>query len=1310
MGLSAVLAVVISGTNALPAQASPQRASSGAPTVVAVVDDPPQDPVGPVVGAEPATEPVLVEELSGGGTTTYQLPDGSFSSQITAITPEEQAVENENAPAQRGAGDGVSALSVGLGSTTMWCTLREAAPTTTSCDPSTLTVGRDTGGQSRRLALYFPIPDFLEDGAKVTEAYTSFTSTGSTGGSGALLKALPLSETWNTNVTWNRKGATTNWTTPGGTLVPTLKYRDVYASSTYTETGGVGSWKGYTTALVQAWINEDLDNNGVVITETGTGAANVISVNGSSAAYADRPSLTIDWVYPARGAESGSTVFSQNISDRAAVSYNPASRAAWLTSTDLSIAGVGPTMTFGHVIRLLDDTTLTDTIMTSEALAKGLVKRGGGTWNLNMTDGSTWVWTGNGDYKGAGTNASLKDGTGTDKVVEFNSGVKHTYELVDGLYRLATIKDKSGNASTFAYTSATSQAVSKVTNASGRWVEFTYTSGYLTSMTDNSGRTVSYTWAGPDLASVTDADSKTTTYARSAPDPTTWPTTITSPSGYITQVWTEPSTFSGNGLGVGTLTFGQGTAEQSMWTATFPTTSTTVLKDPLLHKTTYTFDKQARITEVKDHLNHTRSNTWTANNDPQERTDALGAISEYTYDTQNAIKSITSPAIGGSGVNTPKTTFTYEASNGTSRDYRPKTVTDPQNKTSTNAYNLNGMPTTTTSPTSGTGTATVENRYQGDTGVPSCGGKTGQLCQAVDGNGNATKFTYNSVGDLIKTTPPAPAGESTMTYDSLGRLASKTDGKGSTLYYTYDPMDRITKISTTATTCPGASCMTYTYNAEGWLTGRVDPSGTTTYTYDAQGRPLTKNTPTGNSTATYDTAGNLLTHTDPGGTVGYVYDTVNRLVRLVESDGSCPALPTVPTSANSTLCTMFTYDNNDRRTKTTFPNGQTIDYVYNSSGQYTRITAKNGTTVLTDRTYNYLIPGGTKEGVLVQKMVEDPSLSSASTLDYTYDGMSRLVQAKRTTGSTVNTINIGWDDAGNRTSITVPTGTQYARYNKANQLCFTRTTTVTTNVDCGTTPTGATGYAYDGAGNQTTFGGGTNAYNAHNQNSTANNGTTAVNFTYADVRNNERTKSGTTTFANTILGMTSQTTGTANARFIREPNGNLFQMRTPACRCYYTTDNLGSVILMTNVLGNVLGKYTYTAFGATNASSGTEANNNPYRYATGYTDTHTGLTKIGARYYDPTQGRFTQPDPSGQEANPYLYAGGNPTTYNDPSGLGIPFWEAAAAGIIGGIVGAAVGVFTEDPFLGFAAGAAAFESTVAVVEGGEFGDVIAPWY
>ncbi|GHH55407.1 RHS repeat-associated protein [Streptomyces candidus] len=58
----------------------------------------------------------------------------------------------------------------------------------------------------------------------------------------------------------------------------------------------------------------------------------------------------------------------------------------------------------------------------------------------------------------------------------------------------------------------------------------------------------------------------------------------------------------------------------------------------------------------------------------------------------------------------------------------------------------------------------------------------------------------------------------------------------------------------------------------------------------------------------------------------------------------------------------------------------------------------------------------------------------------------------------------------------------------------------------------------------------------------------------------------------------------------------------------------------------------------------------PYRFAGGYQDP-TGLYHLKARYYDPRIGRFTSPDPSGQEQNPYLYAEGDPVNKIDPSGL-----------------------------------------------------------
>ncbi|MFD8722591.1 ricin-type beta-trefoil lectin domain protein [Streptomyces sp. NPDC059629] len=59
------------------------------------------------------------------------------------------------------------------------------------------------------------------------------------------------------------------------------------------------------------------------------------------------------------------------------------------------------------------------------------------------------------------------------------------------------------------------------------------------------------------------------------------------------------------------------------------------------------------------------------------------------------------------------------------------------------------------------------------------------------------------------------------------------------------------------------------------------------------------------------------------------------------------------------------------------------------------------------------------------------------------------------------------------------------------------------------------------------------------------------------------------------------------------------------------------------------------------------------------TDATTGLDLLGARNYDPAQGRFLTPDPLFEAGDPnqmggYTYAGDNPSTKSDPSGLFVP--------------------------------------------------------
>ncbi|MET9987726.1 RHS repeat-associated core domain-containing protein, partial [Streptomyces rochei] len=117
----------------------------------------------------------------------------------------------------------------------------------------------------------------------------------------------------------------------------------------------------------------------------------------------------------------------------------------------------------------------------------------------------------------------------------------------------------------------------------------------------------------------------------------------------------------------------------------------------------------------------------------------------------------------------------------------------------------------------------------------------------------------------------------------------------------------------------------------------------------------------------------------------------------------------------------------------------------------------------------------------------------------------------------------------------------------------------------------------------------------------------------------------------------------------REPAGTLNSMTTGGKSYYYLTDATGNVLGLADDTGKRTHTYTYGPTGLPRTTP-TEAVPQPYRYAGAYADP-TGLYKMGHRYYDPAFGRFTQPDPSGQEKNAYLYAGGDPVNNTDPSGL-----------------------------------------------------------
>ena len=87
-------------------------------------------------------------------------------------------------------------------------------------------------------------------------------------------------------------------------------------------------------------------------------------------------------------------------------------------------------------------------------------------------------------------------------------------------------------------------------------------------------------------------------------------------------------------------------------------------------------------------------------------------------------------------------------------------------------------------------------------------------------------------------------------------------------------------------------------------------------------------------------------------------------------------------------------------------------------------------------------------------------------------------------------------------------------------------------------------------------------------------------------------------------------------------------MTTGGASQYYLTDVQGSVIGLVDASGKRTATYSYGPYGEARTTTGT---NQPYRYTGTYLDP-SGLYKMGARYYDPQLGRFTQPDPPARKA------------------------------------------------------------------------------
>ncbi|WP_226486531.1 RHS repeat-associated core domain-containing protein [Streptomyces parvulus] len=902
-----------------------------------------------------------------------------------------------------------------------------------------------------------------------------------------------------------------------------------------------------------------------------------------------------------------SEFFEAPLSDSVGAQVNYGNGNLLLSVNAFDVADAGPGLSLGHAYNGLNTswkaTTGSDYLVHEPNTTSVYVQGPSSTIAVFERDGSKF--TPAPGYKQDLTQSSDKK---SYTLTSRKNGQKTTFSRsgTTGDARVSKVEDKNGNATTVSYSGA---FTSKITAASGRTLTFDNDGRQITKVTDNTGRYASYTWSGNDLKTFTDTDGKTTVFDY---DTSHRVTKVTTAEGRETRFTWNTNLLASITRVVDKAT-GAGATTAFRYILPQPGSEgegVARVTDPRGKHTEKTVDARWRVKKTTDPLGHERSRTWGPDNNVTSAVDGMGVGStpgntvKFDYDDSFNPKTATQPTGAQSTM-----AWTQKAGG-----HYPETLTSAGGDKVTNGYDTSGNMMSQTDTTTGSDGAKWTYDYNPKSGTMDCDGLPGQRCSATDPEDNKTSFTYDSKGNLTTVDRPSAQEDVTFTYDALGRTDTVTDGRGVETVYTYDKRDRL------KTQTSDGKLTTFVYDADGNIRSRTSPAGASVYTYDEQNRERTRTLPAGGSSSvTYDEAGNVKTATDAGGTLAYDYNDANQLITLTQPGGAK---------------TSYGYDKNGDRTTTTYPGGTEQKTDYDKSSRAEKIEVRNGGSVLSTITYDYKKSG--RDSDKIHKRTTD-----GAALAYTYDTKGRLTKAVETKdGSTTAGWAYCYDKAGNMTGRSTGTSlpacdnAQSVReYNNANEL---------------TSLGGNTGFSYDGDGNEISAASPTGARSAaqwtpYTQLSALTASGTASAYGYAGLDNNDRLTRGSSTFTNAAIGVTREnTTG-----FVREPSGTLTAMTSGGASQYYLTDVQGSVIGLVDATGKRTATYSYGPYGEARTTSGT---NQPYRYTGTYLDP-SGLYKMGARYYDPQLGRFTQPDPSGKESNLYAYAAGDPVNRVDPSGL-----------------------------------------------------------
>ncbi len=573
----------------------------------------------------------------------------------------------------------------------------------------------------------------------------------------------------------------------------------------------------------------------------------------------------------------------------------------------------------------------------------------------------------------------------------------------------------------------------------------------------------------------------------------------------------------------------------------------------------------------------------------------------------------------------------------------------------------------------------------------------GRLSQVIWGTGaEARTFAadYDPRGNLSALTDPM--GRTTaFAYDAAGRLVRQTRPGGREVLIGRDPAGNVT-----AVTPPGRPSHLFTHTPVNLLESATAPdagsgAARTLFAYDVDRRPIRVTRPDGQVVETrYDAAGRVDAVTIPGRQLTFGYDSSSGLLAsLATSDGISlartydGALLTSETWAGPVSGSVTRTYNSRFLTAALGLNGAAIAFEYDADGLLTRA----GEMTLTYSPQNSLLTGAVL-GNCTDSWTHDtfgfPTAQGFSCAGVPYysavsvsDALGRVATRTEDRGGSVEVFTYAFDDAGrlarvehngvpeaayayddngNRTARTTPSGTVTASYDAQDRLRQYGGATYDYSADGELRSRNAGGavttYDYDALGglHAVTLPVGTRIeylLDGHNRRIGKKvDGVLVQGFLYQDGLHPVAEMDGA---------------GAVVSRFVygSRPQAPDYMARGGATY-RIVADHLGSPRMVVDVAtGLIAQRLEYDEFGQVLLD--TNPGFQPFGFAGGLYDYQTRLVRFGARDYDAETGRWTARDPlgfGGRDSNLYAYALGDPVNVTDPEGrVGLPGLLAAAA-------------------------------------------------